>query len=325
MKKLTEIDVDLYKKKTKRILFGKQLGEGLVAKIVVYFLLITLSFIFIYPLLYMFSTSLKNIDDLLDTSVVWIPREIFIENYRTAAKVLNLPTKFKEFFQFNTLYKTFIVVGAPALASTVACCLIGYGLSRFNFPLKKMWLVLMIFIFIVPQQIILLPQFVWFKKIGILGKIWSYILPALGGQGLNATVFILIFYSFFNMIPKSLDEAAYLDGANEVQVFTKVGLRLSFQPVLIVFIFNIVWYWNDFYRASYFLTGSKWTTLPLELTKFENRFLAMTEGLESQIKNIYEPLIMAGTILTILPIIIFYFFLQRYFVESVDRTGITGE
>lgn len=313
-------------KRGKRLLFGSAYRKGILRTALIYFILIVLGFIFLYPLLYMLSTSLKNIDDLLDPAVRWIPRRLFFDNYRSALAVLGLPMKASDWMEFNTLYKTLVVIGLPSIFATIATGVIGYGFARFRFPFRKVLLVLVVIGFIIPSQIILLPQFVWFNKpLGILGTVWSYILPALTGQGLNAAVFILIFYSFFSMIPKSLDESAYIDGANEFQVFWHIGLKLSIQPIIIVFLFNFVWYWNDYYRAAYFLTGSDWTTLPMQLARFENTFTILQSAAEIPLTNLYEPLILAGTILAVLPLLILYFIFQKQFVESIDRTGITGE
>jgi multiple sugar transport system permease protein len=310
----------------KRLLLGGAMKQGWVQKILIYVFLSILGFVFLYPLFYMASTSLKNIDDLLDPAVRWIPKTLYFENYRTALAVLGLPVKAADWLTFNALYKTIVVVGAPSIAATVSSCIIGYGFARFRFPLKKVWLILVILGFILPQQLTLLPQFVWFKDpLGILGTIWSYVLPAFTGQGLNAAVFILIFYSFFSMIPKSLDESAKIDGANPIQVFWHIGIKLSIQPILIVFLFNFVWYWNDFYRAAYFLIGSDWTTLPMMLNAFENTYATLLENADFQVTNLYEPLILAGTILAVLPLLVLYFTFQKQFVESIDRTGITGE
>jgi multiple sugar transport system permease protein len=310
----------------KRLLFGSAMRRGLLSKMAIYALLLILGFIFLYPLLYMLSTSFKNIDDLLDPSVRWIPKTFYSENYRSALVVMGLPVRWSDWLTFNVLYKTIVVIGTPSIAATLSSCLIGYGFARFRFPLKKFWLACVVIGFIIPSQIILLPQFVWFQNpLGILGTIWTYILPAFSGQGLNAAVFILIFYSFFSMIPKSLDESAYIDGANEVQVFWHIGIKLSVQPIIIVFLFNFVWYWNDFYRAAFFLTGSEWTTLPLQLSRFENAYATLIESADAQLTNFYEPLVLAGTILAVLPLLLLYFGFQRLFVESIDRTGITGE
>lgn len=309
-----------------RIIKNKRLMLGILFKSVVYALLIIIGFIFLYPLFYMISTSFKDINDLLDASVIWIPNKIYMANYTTAMEVLGLPGKWNQWLEMNALYQTIVVVGLPSVTATISTGLIGYGFARFNFPLKKFWLACIIIGFIVPQQVILLPQFVYFNnQLKILGTIWSYVFPAATGQGLNAAVFILIFYSFFSMIPKSLDESAYIDGANEFKVFWHVGVKLSKQPIIIVFLFNFVWYWNDYYRASYFLTGSNWTTLPLRLSRFENTFRNLMEQIELQQTNLNEPLILAGTLLTVLPLLVIYFIFQKFFVESIDRTGITGE
>lgn len=308
------------------LLKGRGMESAPISRLLVIIMLIIIGFVFIYPIIYMVSTSFKNIDDLLDTAVIWLPRRLYLENYLTAVSVLGLPATFEAWFQMNALYQTIIVVGLPAVVATISTGLIGYGFARFDFPLKKMWLVMLIATFIIPNHIVFLPQFVWFNNtLGILGTVWSYILPAAGGQGIHAAVFILIFYSFFAMIPKSLDESAYIDGANEFKVFWHIGVKLSTQPIIIVFLFNFVWYWNDYARASYFLTGSKWTTLPLLLSKFENTYAIISESSEVQMVNLYEPLILAGTILTVLPLLVLYFSFQRYFVESIDRTGIKGE
>lgn len=321
-----KIDFTNFKVRLLKILKNKRLMLAIFGKASVYTLLTIIGFIFLFPIFYMISTSFKDINDLLDASVIWIPNKVFLDNYQTALVILGLPTKFKELFEMNTLYQTIIVVGLPSITATISTGLIGYGFARFNFPLKKFWLACIIIGFIIPQQVILLPQFVYFNnQLKILGTIWSYILPASTGQGLNAAVFILIFYSFFAMIPKSLDESAYIDGANEFKVFWHVGVKLSKQPIIIVFLFNFVWYWNDFYRASYFLTGSKWTTLPLKLSRFENAFAVLVEQDAIQTTNLNEPLILAGTLLTVLPLLIIYFIFQKFFVESIDRTGITGE
>lgn len=324
--KLTKNQLNDAKARLIRIIRNKRLMLSIVSKAVVYTLLTIIGFIFLFPMLYMISTSVKDINDLLDASVIWIPNQLSMESYQTALVVLGLPTSFMALFEMNALYQTIIVVGIPSITATLATGFIGYGFARFNFPLKKFWLACVIIGFIIPQQVILLPQFVYFNnQLKILGTLWSYILPAATGQGLNAAVFILIFYSFFSMIPKSLDESAYIDGANEFKVFWYVGVKLSKQPIIIVFLFNFVWYWNDYYRASYFLTGSKWTTLPLKLSRFENTFATLIDQQQIQTTNLNEPLILAGTLLTVLPLLIIYFIFQKFFVESIDRTGISGE
>lgn len=164
---------------TKKTLILKILG-----KTITYILLSVIGFIFLYPMFYMIVTSFKDINDLLDASVIWLPNQLYVENYKTALTVLQMPAKFGDLFKMNALYKTIIVVGLPSITATISTGLIGYGFARFNFPLKKFWLVCIVIGFIIPQQIILLPQFVYFNnQLKILGTIWSYIFPAATGQG----------------------------------------------------------------------------------------------------------------------------------------------
>jgi multiple sugar transport system permease protein len=126
------------------------------------------------------------------------------------------------------------------------------------------------------------------------------------------------------MIPRVLDESAYIDGAGRFKIFYKIGVPLSIQTMIVSFLFNVVWYWNDSYRASLFLSGSKWTTLIVELTSFEKRYEYLAENASDSFVSLNEPLIMAGTILTILPLLILYFATQKNFVESIDKTGLAG-
>lgn len=304
--------VDQYKKKA---FASKTKRHRRVTAIIHYILIISIGFMFMYPIFSMISMSFMNLNDLLDGLVRWIPSSFDISNYQTAIRVLDIP---------NSLFSSIRVVVLPAIAATVSSAFIGYGFSRFEFPLKKMWLILVLTVYILPSQLILLPQFVWFRKIGLLGSVWTLILPATFGQGLFSTIYILIFYSFFNMIPKTLDEAAYIDGASEGRVFWEVGVKLSFQPLIICLAFSFVWYWNDYYRVSYLLMQTDIRTLVQMLNIFEASYTQL-ENVGEFTQRINEPILMAGTMLSILPLLVVYFGLQRYFVESVDSTGLTGQ
>jgi multiple sugar transport system permease protein len=299
----------------KAYFLGNGVKHGKLTSIVHSLIVVTLGFLFLYPILYMLSLSFMSLDDLLNTRIRWIPSSFYLENFKIALQVLNLP---------KSLWDTIQIVVLPALFSTVSAGLIGYGFSRFEFPLKKMWLTLVILVYIIPSQLILLPQFVWFKDLGLLGTVWTFLLPASLGQGLFSTIYILIFYSFFNMIPKTLDEAAYIDGAGEGRVFLEIGVKLSLQPFLICLLFSFVWYWNDFYRVSYFMMQTETKTLVQMLNIFEATYTQM-EGLGELQARINEPVLLAGTLLTILPLLLVYAFTQKYFVESVDSTGLTGQ
>ncbi|WP_051314801.1 carbohydrate ABC transporter permease [Alteribacter aurantiacus] len=305
-----------YKNKSKKLLFGTHGSDGLMMKFIVYALLIGIGFVYLYPLIYMGSYSLKSLDDILNPLVNWIPSTLYLDNYQQALSVLNFLPTFGQ-----TLY----VTALPALIQTVVAAVVGYGFARFDFPIKRILFGLVLATFIIPPQVTMIPQYVFFNEIGILGSVMSFILPALFGQGINSAIFILIFYQFFKMLPQSLEEAAQLDGAGQARIFLTIAIPMAGPAIIISFLFSFVWYWNETYLASIYF-GNAMTTLPLELQRFVATFEQMNQGGgEGGGSSINEGIKMAGTMLTILPLLIIYLITQKWFVEGVDRSGIAGE
>ncbi len=301
--------------KFKRFFVGMKFTDGLLYKILIYGLLISLGYIYLYPILYMLTNSFMTMADIIDVSVKWIPSSLNWENYQLVWEAINYPVALKN---------AFILAIFPALSATVSSAIIGYGFARFNFPLKKLLFVLMIATFIIPPQITMLPTFRMYSKYELLGSLKAFIYPAILGQGLNGAIFILIFYQFFRMIPKSLEESAQLDGASHFQVFLKIAIPLAVPSIIIVFLFSFVWYYNETYLSGLFLRGSDLLTLPLRVDQYINNYTSIyPEG--SRARELMQAVKLAGNVLTILPLLIIYFFTQKYFVESIDRTGITGE
>ena len=308
---------DYYAMRTeiRRFLLGMRFTDGLIFKIGIYSLLVSLGYIYLYPMLYMVTNSFMTMGDIIDVSVRWIPSTLNWENYRIVWQAIDYPRAFRN---------AIILAGLPALSATVSSALIGYGFARYNFPFKRLLMFLMIMTFIVPPQITMMPTFRMYANYGLLGSMRAFIYPAILGQGFNGAIFILIFYSFFRMIPKSLEESAQLDGAGPMKVFLKIAVPLAVPAIIIVFLFSFVWYYNETYLSGLFLRGSDMLTLPLRVEQFFNSYTALfPEG--SPARELMQAAKLAGNILTILPLLILYFFTQRYFVESIDRTGITGE
>jgi len=161
-----------------------------------------------------------------------------------------------------------------------------------------------------------------FRNLGIMSSESSMVLPAIFGQGVNAAIYILIFYQFFKTIPGVLMESAEIDGASPIKVFYKIALPLAIPSFLIVFLFSFVWYWNETFITGLYVGDQ--VTLPLKLQAFrasyESLFPPGSFGSE-----LNEAIMLAGNMITILPLLLLYFFAQRFFTESIDRTGITGE
>ncbi len=299
----------------KSALLGSKLTNGFLFKFFIYTLLIALGYVYLYPMLYMVTNSFMSMSDIINVAVRWIPSSLNWENYRIVWQDLNYP---------KALWDAFILAGAPALSATVSSAFIGYGFARFDMPFKKTLMTLMIMAFIIPPQITMLPTFRMYANYDLLGSLRAFVYPAILGQGLNGPIYILIFYSFFKTLPKSLEESAQLDGASSFKVFTKIALPLAIPSIIIVFLFSFVWYYNETYLAGLFLRGSDMLTLPLRIEQYINEFTSIyPEG--SRARELMQAVSLAGNILTILPLLILYFFTQKHFVESIDRTGITGE
>jgi len=307
------------KEKLHKFVFGTRERQGLGQQIAVYGLLIIIGFIFIYPILYMISTSFMDRNDLLDSSVKWLPSSLYIQNYLDAAKSMDF---------WKTLGKGVIIAGVPTICNVLVGMIVGYGFARYEFKLKKLFMGILLFSYILPDQVTMIPTYVLYNKMGILGTIWTFVLPALFGNGINAAIFILIFYSFFKQVPKVLMEAAYIDGAGHFKAFFKIAIPSAVPAIITVFLFSFVWYWNESYLTEMYVQGlttkSEWTNLVIQLKNFDSNFnnRATTGDMATSLN---ESVRMAATSLSILPLFLMYLVLQRQFIESIDRTGITGE
>lgn len=302
--------------KTKRILWGFT-GEGIVYKLAVYFLLSLIGFVYLYPLFYMITYSFMNTEDLINPLITYIPSGFYMDNFAKAAEVMDF---------LNTLWQNVLASFVPAIVQTVSAAVIGYGFARFRIPGKSILFALVLATFIIPPQITMIPQFLMFKDLGLIGSIFSYIIPAAFGQGIKSGLFILIFYQFFRSIPKSLEEAAQIDGAGAYKIFAVICVPMAVPAFIISFLFSMVWYWNETLLAALYL-GDKLTTLPLELQNFAVTYQKVfpADPNAQTGRSLNEAINMAGTFLNIIPLLIVYFFTQRWFVESIERSGITGE
>ncbi len=306
----------LIQDKLKVFFLGDRTHYGVIFTIILYMLLIAIGFVYLYPLLFMFVTSMKSPSDLLNPMVQWVPTELFLGNYTKAFQVLNYPT---------TLMNSIVVSLVPSLIQAAVCSVVGYGLARYRFWGKNLIFIFILATFIIPAQNTIIPQMLTYKQYGLLGNISSLILPAIFGQGFKSAIFILIFYQTFVSLPKVLEEAARLDGASDLKIFLQIALPAAVPSFVISILFSTVWYWNETYMTVIFLEGGI-QTLPMQLSKFvqayENLYPSGTVNLFDRLN---EAVKLSGTFLNILPLLLMYFVMQRWFVESIERTGITGE
>jgi multiple sugar transport system permease protein len=302
--------------RVRSFLLGSRTSNGLILNVILYMLLIAIGFVYLYPLLFMLVTSLKSPSDLLNPMVQWIPTEAYGGNYQKAYRVLNYP---------RTFASSVLVSLVPSLLQAGVASLVGYGLARYTFRGKRLILVLILATFIIPAQNTVIPQMLTYRQFGLLGSIYSLILPAIVGQGFRSAIFILIFYQTFQSLPKALEEAARLDGASEWMIFFRIAVPMAVPAFIISIIFSTVWYWNETFLTVIFLEGGT-TTLPMQLSRFVQAYERLyPPGTVNIFDRLNEAVKLAGTFLIILPLLIMYFVMQKWFVESVERTGIAGE
>ncbi|KRE44957.1 carbohydrate ABC transporter permease [Paenibacillus sp. Soil522] len=292
-------------------LLGAEVDKGLVFKLFVYVILINVAFIYIKPILYMVTTMVKDAKNILDPTVIWVPRTIFLGHLQQASEMLNYS-------------KSFLI--SISLASSVAvlqvfsCAIAGYAFARHDFPFKKVWGALLLFTFIMPPQITILPSIMLFKEFGWLNTFLPMVVPAAFGHGLKGAMFVIIYRAFYSTLPKELDEAARMDGAGPFRMFFRVMFPISRSATVVVVLFSFVWNWNDFYFPSLFMFTAENVPLSITLARMAGE-MKLAEG-AGEITVYAEAIKMAASFLIIMPLLVIYLFAQRWFIEGVERTGL---
>ncbi len=302
---------------------------GAVWPVFRFFILFGLGFVIMYPLLFMLSTAFRPNEQMNDPSIVWIPKSFTLDNLKQTWEVMDFS---------NTVINTVILNVVSSLLQVVTCSITGYGFARFKFKGRGVLFAIVLLMIIVPPQITTIPlylQFAYFKLFGIIplydanGDPLSIInsgltmyLPALFANGIKAGLFIYIFRQFFRGLPKELEDAAYLDGCGPFETYVKIMVPNAKTSFLTVFLFSIVWYWNDYYVSSSFFTENNTVALMLK-----NLDAALQQQLfDGQTVSVRQIIVWleSGCLLSITPLLVMYTFLQRYFIEGVERSGLTG-
>ncbi|WP_223829445.1 carbohydrate ABC transporter permease [Paenibacillus arenilitoris] len=290
-----------------------------------YLLLFTLSFVFVYPLLYMISQSLMRPSDIADATIRWIPKSFELNNYAEAFKSINY---------FNGLINSAWISLGSAVLQIISCSFIGYGFARYQFPGKGLWMALLIFTFLVPPTTIVVPLYIFYSDLGWINTLFPFIFPSAMGFGLKGALFVLIFIQFYRGLPKVMEEAARIDGAGAFRTYWTIMFPLAKPAMIVVFLFSVVWHWNDVFQPNMYLLIPDYFNLAQNLATFHGN--ANADSLQQLGQQVQQSdmlgsaptlmnQIMAAVMLTILPILILYLFVQRAFVQGIERSGIAGE
>ncbi len=306
-------------------IFWRRIG-GAAWPIFRFLIIFGLSFVILYPILYMISCSLRPQQQMNDPSVMWIPKTIRFENFKEVWNAINYPQILWNTIQLNVV---------SSVLQVASCALTGYGFARFSFKGKKFLFALVLLQIIVPPQILIMPQYSLFRNFDIFGLFqaftgspisllntnFSMYIPAFFGNGIRGGLFIYLFRQFFRGLPKELEDAAYLDGCGPFKTFISVMVPNAASSFLTVFIFSIVWYWNDYYISSMFFNNSQ--TISLNISNLADT-MAMAFTGKTGVARDYMVWVEAGCLMAIIPIIIMYVFLQKYFTEGIERAGLAN-
>lgn len=280
-----------------------------------FFIIFGLAFIILYPVIYMFSCSFRDSIDMNDPSVMWIPKHFTFDVIAETAEVMELP---------ETLLNTFLLNIGCSVVQVMACAFTGYGFARFDFFGRKFFFGIVIMMIIVPPQIISLPLYSNFVHLGLINSKLSMYLPALMGNGIRSGFMIFIFRQFFKGLPKEIEDSAYIDGCGRFRAFLSIMLPNAKSALLTVFLFSIVFYWNDYYISSLFFTDNQ--TVALMVKNLDLRLSVKLFNSSAVKASPREQIVWleAGCLISVSPMLIMYTFLQRYFIEGIERSGIVG-
>lgn len=284
------------------------IAKSFVFSTVRWFFLIGLIYVILFPLIYAGITSLLPKAQLTDPSVYWVPKSITLDNYKTAIEKMEYGSTF--------LFTLFLVL-VSTLLQIFCCSLAAYGLARFKFKGRNLLFILVIVTIIVPPQILVVQQYAIFKNIGLLDSPFAYFLPAFLGQGVRSGLMIYIFRQFVKNLPKELEEAAYIDGCGTLGTFWRIVVPSAAISFLVVAIFSIVWYWNETLAPSMYFDELMPMSMALETLKSK---LTGTTISISDVRNV----IMSGVLLFLTPMVVMYGFLQKYFIQGIEHSGLVG-
>jgi len=299
--------------------------KHVLVRLVMYLLIIGMAFVFLYPFLYMISRSLMTNADLNSVSVNWLPTSVKFENYAIALQLMNGAK-----YALNSLLVTVVA----SLGHVLSCSFIGYGFARYNFPFKKFLFACVVLAFIVPTQTIIIPLYLTYSNLGWLDSYLPLLLPCFLGFGLKGALYIFLFRQFFLTVPKSLEEAARIDGCGFLMTYWRIVFPLAKATLVVALVLSVVWHWNDFYEPSLYIDSPNLSFLPPRLNSIISAASALPEEQQEMLRNLgladgedtlNNAVVMAGAVIISAPVLLFFAFAQKQFMQGIERSGITGE
>jgi ABC-type glycerol-3-phosphate transport system permease component len=268
-----------------------------------YTLLIVGSLVFLVPFYFVVNASLKTEAQVNAGEFVTPPRsvaEMRLSNYPRSLA----PDKMNF---WPALSNTVVITTLSVAGQVISCSLVGFGFARFRFRGRSILFMVMLSTLMLPAQVTMIPVFVLFRSMGLIDTFWPLVIP----MWLASPFFVFMFRQFFAQIPEELIEAARIDGAGNWRVYWQLMLPLSGPVIAIVAIYTFLASWNDFLGPLIYLNSPEKRTIALALNAFRGQY---------GISDVH--LLMAASVVCMLPCIVLFFAMQKYFVESVAMTGL---
>jgi multiple sugar transport system permease protein len=272
-------------------------------QVAAYILLILGSLLFLVPFYFLINASLKTQAEVQAGD--WISPPASIADVQLSNYPRSLAPDKMHFWP--ALANTVVITTLSVLGQVLSCSLVGFGFARFSFRGRNILFMVMLSTMMLPAQVTMIPVFVLFRTLGMVDTFWPLVIP----MWLASPFFVFMFRQFFTQIPEELIEAARIDGAGNWRIYWQLMMPLSGPVIAIVSIYTFLTAWNDFLYPLIYLNSEENRTIALALNAFRGQY---------GVSDVH--LLMAATVVSMLPCIVLFFAMQRYFVQSIAMSGL---
>jgi len=315
---------------------SKKAGEralSITISVLRFIFLLGMSYVLLYPVLFLLSNAFRAPIDKLDPTVIWIPKNWTLSNFVLADKVINF---------IPAIERTLTMLVPSVIIQVFVCLTVAYGFARFKFKGRDFLFSCVIFTIIVPVQTMIIPLYVNFRffdffgigrlmglltgqpiTVRLLNTNWPFYLMSATGVGIRSGLYIFMARQFFRGMPVELEEAAFVDGCGPFKTFLKIMLPNVGSIIIVITLFSVVWHWNDYYMSVMFYVDNY--PLSVGITGLQERLTLLSQNMSPEDMALAQSSILeAACFVVIGPMLLLYIFAQRYFTESITRTGIVG-
>ncbi|MEU1488470.1 carbohydrate ABC transporter permease [Streptomyces sp. NPDC005752] len=257
----------------------------------------------LYPLAWLLATSLKPADEVVTSLDLW-PSHLEWSNYTTALEGVSGVTVSR------LLGNTLVIAGGAVIGNVLSCSLAAYAFARMRFRMRKVMFGFMVATLMLPHHVVLIPQYIVFNQLGLVDSYWPLIMPKFLA---TEAFFVFLIVQFMRGLPRELEESARIDGCGPFRTYWSITLPLSRPALITTAIFTFIWTWNDFFTQMIYLFAPEKFTITLALRSF----------VDQSSTSAYGPMF-AMSVISVLPIVLFFFVFQRYLVQGMATSGLKG-